>query len=209
MTDRPLILSGLEVRAVIEGRKTQVRRVLKPQPNALNGGLPLNNGYGSYSTEDGWKKYPYALGDRLWVRETFWHDEYGLRYRADGHISPFGWKPSTQMPRTASRLTLVVTDARVQRVQEITDEDALAEGATEKKWTNESDQHRSGWHMDWPLNEPERGWHDIMLGSPRWAFANLWNTMNLKRGHDWTANPWVVAVTFGARQGNIDKETDR
>jgi hypothetical protein len=220
MTDRPLILSGLEVRAVIESRKTQFRRVLKPQPNALNGGLPLNNGYGSYSTEDGWKKYPYALGDRLWVKETFVFvgsgDPGWLLYRANGYDaeckrhgfdkcppeSEVKWKSSTQMPRTASRLTLVVTDVRVQRVREITDEDALAEGAVEKKWTNECDQHRSGWRMDWPSKEPAFGWGSICLGAPRFAFANWWNE-RAKRGHGWTANPWVVAVTFEKETADV------
>jgi hypothetical protein len=229
MTDRPLILSGLEVRAVIEGRKTQFRRVLKPQPNALNGGLPLNNGYGAYSTEDGWKKYPYALGDRLWVRET-WRRAWpassysdGIVYIADApkslgmdeYSTRHKWNPSTQMPRTASRLTLVVTDVRVQRVQDISEDDAMAEGVTSRPRCNRFKSACTGWSMDWSRvgqhsKYAENGVlteQDISLGSARHAFFNFFNV--LCGGDRWNVsgkppvcdeNPWVVAVTF-------DKET--
>jgi hypothetical protein len=68
--DRPIIFSGPMIRALLEGRKTMTRRVLKPQPNIMNGNHPLYDGFGSYSVDGGWKLLPYAPGDRLWCREA-------------------------------------------------------------------------------------------------------------------------------------------
>ncbi|HET7552162.1 MAG TPA: hypothetical protein VFK04_12800 [Gemmatimonadaceae bacterium] len=113
------------------------------------------------------------------------------------------WRPSIHMPRWASRITLEITDVRVQRVQEISEEDARAEGAT---------QRDAGWSMDWsrvgslsrfaaasevkgrdlaPLSE-----RDIALPTARGAFGNTWEHLNAKRGYGWDVNPWVWALTF-------------
>lgn len=81
------------------------------------------------------------------------------------------WRPSIHMPRWASRITLEVTDVRVERLRSITDEDALAEGI-------------------YPTNT------GLYPGSPRAAFRSLWNSLNAKRGHDWYANPWVWVIEF-------------
>ena len=207
MTDKPMILSGLEVRAVIESRKTQFRRVLKPQPRCTDAGeWYLATSAGFQFLSDPHLTLPYAPGDRLWVRETFWHDDNGVRYRAAGHVSPFGWKPSTQMPRWASRLTLVVTDVRVQRVQDISEDDAVAEGVDKM---SSFKPIQTAKHL---INPP------LMGPIFRVGYERLWNSMNAKRGHGWmnakrghgwTANPWVVAVTFEVLPVNIDKETDR
>jgi hypothetical protein len=123
MSDRPILFSGPMVKALLDGRKTQTRRILKPQP--LGWGEP---------------KPRFAKGDRLWVRESFRVREGGticeagggqmdyvdteIVYRAsDGR--QFGrWKPGIHMPRAYSRLTLTVTDVRVQRLQEISEADA-------------------------------------------------------------------------------------
>jgi hypothetical protein len=180
--ERPIIFSGPMVRAILDGSKTQTRRVMKPQPLSAGPGV-----------------CPYGrIGDRLWVRET-WNtvnpegEPTSILYKADGSVMyrPFpsaeaGWKAEQDaesldaqrwntpifMPRWASRITLEVTDVRVERVQEISEEDAKAEGV--KPDPNER-----------PYVEDFRE-----------DFEHLWDSINAKRGHSWESNPWVWAITF-------------
>lgn len=213
MTDRPILFSGPMVRALLDGRKTQTRRVLKPQPG--EGASFFVSGRGKHiwdwpglgvGTDDGRElpKRIYRVGDRLWVRETWLpldgHSNWDLRvsyaadcqqkHFADGEYdSSWNWPkaaktgdvPSIHMPRWASRLTLVVTDARVERLQDISEADAKAEGPHQ--------------HEDWP-EEYHASW--------RGAFHALWDSLNEKRGFGWDQNPWVAALTFTVHQTNID-----
>ena len=126
MSDHPIIFSGPMVRSLLDGRKTQTRRVLKPQPQ---GEQPKN------WTRANDKAVRYAPGDRLYVREAInkVSTPGDVVYRADFEAggndgAGLGWRPSIHMPRWASRLTLTVTDVRVQRLQDISEEDARAEG---------------------------------------------------------------------------------
>lgn len=153
MAERPILFSGAMVRAILAGTKTQTRRALKPQPPETTSQVSTwhhpdprphfyawtDNGYGQSEIADGaWcKPCPYGEpGDRLWVRETWGYnpDFPGLPglacYRADaGHeYDGIRWRPSIHMPRAASRITLEVTGVRVERLQSITNRDALAEG---------------------------------------------------------------------------------
>jgi len=106
------------------------------------------------------------------------------------------FRQGMHMPRWASRLTLVVTDVRVQRLQEISDDDAQAEGIEPyagidpdcSGYLNYSNQSEDGWWL-----------------SPKNSFRTLWNSINDARGFGWDANPWVVAVTFETRHYNIDQ----
>lgn len=231
MADHPIIFSGPMVRAILEGRKTQTRRVLKPQP--FSGGYidrevdcttvhgrsfgetpcfrfgAMAVGGGAFRTEV--HEVPYGQGDRLWVRET-WQSEasyddlspasFGgeepLRYAADGSHQTWGYpaiskigrlRSPLHMPRWASRLTLIVEDVRVQRLQEISETDAKAEGVTHQK---------GGRYLCGFDDEGE-----ITCRNPVTAFGWLWNSINAKRGYDWVRNPWVVAITFSPIQKNI------
>lgn len=212
MADRHINMRGHEVRGVLDGRKTQHRLVLKPQPNEVDihglwyrmpgGGLSLN----CYAL-------PYQIGDRLWVRESFlagiafdendmptvrekiWYraTEPDLRWFSGESDSPSDrppWRPSIHMPRWASRLTLTVTDVRVQRVQSISEDDADAEGV---------EYFCAGLYRDY-LQGP-----DIGIDGARASFQSLWDSINAKRGHGWDTNPWVVALTFSVEQRNIDE----
>lgn len=202
MTDRPIIFSAPMVRALLEGRKTQTRRILEPQPNMLNGGRPMNNGMGAYSTYSGWKPFPFARCDRLWVRETWCGCDGNPMavYKADDDgKQPFPrWKSPIYMPKWASRLTLIVTDVRVQRLQEISKPDAISEG---------SFLGRCACGL---MNARPKTTIEVMFWQT-WChihgdeYISLWNTIH---GPDaWDANPWVVALTFDMRRGNIDAVT--
>lgn len=191
--ERPILFSGPMVRAILEGRKTQTRRVVVPtmttprvaplhmEPWIIDGeqetdehGLPCWAGYHpDYPGEAKWFSCPYGQpGDRLWVRET-WNKQMidgaeRVAYRADipnGHSFLY-WHPSIHMPRWASRITLELTGVRVERVQDITSEDARAEG------------------VDAP---------DVL---PRSKFATLWDSINAKRGYGWETNCWVWVLEF-------------
>jgi hypothetical protein len=155
----------------------------------------------------------------LWVRETWAVEDASklnlpeycgggnpdwIYYRDPVHIGTgLTWRSPIHMPRWASRITLRVTDIRVERVQEITEADAMAEGATRRD---------SGWSLDWSrVGELSRfatasavkgrdlaalSERDIALGTARTAFGNRWDAINAKRGFSWDSNPWVWVVAF-------------
>lgn len=212
MADRPIIFSAPMVQALLAGRKSQTRRVLKPQPD-------FRGGVGDYhdAEEWGWEDEDgyhvsvldicpngFRVGDRLWVREAVcWVSGWGWRYRADnddlaekretGEVSR--WRPSIHMPRWASRLTLTVTDVRVQRLQDISEADAIAEGIQRligSKGPNYFTREISG-KWSGSFNAP----------TAAEVYSDLWNSLH---GPDaWDANPWVVALTFTVQRGNIDQ----
>lgn len=144
MKERPILFSGEMVRAILAGRKTQTRRTLKIQPYE-NGVALINQNHDAFITAgpDYGCKNPYGHpGDRLWVKETFMPDPYvgqNFIYRAtepdpdryNGHK----WKPSIFCTRKASRLTLEIVAVRVERLRQISEADALAEGVTSAAWS--------------------------------------------------------------------------
>lgn len=204
--ERPILFSGPMVKAILDGRKSVTRRVIKPKP------LWVYDSKVPVKTEDadpkGAIKCPYGQpGDRLWVRETHramirgsecvpgWVPQ--MEFRADRKcldlppicISEWqkmktdgNWRPSIFMPRWASRINLEITGVRVERVQEITEEDSRAEGIIDGGCLNCGKSEPCG------CANPEPDARD--------AFIWLWNSINEKRGFGWDANPWVWVVEF-------------
>ena len=209
--ERPILLSGAMVRALLDGRKTQTRRAVKlPHQNPLGkwealqvggtkGGLnalgqsiPLQDAIWHTRTGDA-LLCPYGQpGDRLWVRESFCHiydnnkppakrELEDVAYMAD-NIQPdpyaYGpWKPSIHMPRWASRITLQITGVRVQHLQDISEQDAIAEGIEKTP------------HGLWSLygQVDSDGTY-----SPTSSFCALWGSLN--GPESWDANPWVWVI---------------
>lgn len=134
---KPILFNTDMVRAILEGRKTVTRRVVKPQPLASVNTLYRKEETNIWRTHgaDCWYEFraPCVPGDILWVRETWAEMPYGFVYRADGE-EPEGWdvddrwRPSIHMPREAARIFLRVTSVRVERLQEISYADVIAEG---------------------------------------------------------------------------------
>lgn len=183
MKERPILFSGPMVRAIIEGRKTVTRRVVKPQPDFFGSMTDANTPFKTLGAGlHGQIVCPYGKpGDRLWVRETFavYGDEKmaAIHYRADRPHDVgrkgVGYKPSIHMPRWASRLLLEVTAVRVELLQDISADQAMAEGVLSCE--SELDPDGNGY-------------------SPYELFSALWVSIN---GHDsWHANPWVWVVEF-------------
>lgn len=187
--ERPIIFSAPMVRAILSGAKTQTRRVIRPEWARC---LDLEDvDDRARALEQG----PYGVqGDRLWVRETFHHcphcSDGEVAYRAggwmrapSGPLSPkcaaHGWRPSIHMPRWASRLTLEVVSVRVERLQEISEADAKAEGI--------EPGCVAGLRLGVVLSP--------YLGTPRERFSEVWDSINVLRA-PWSSNPWVFVVEF-------------
>ena len=180
----PIIFSGEMVRAILDGRKTQTRRIIKPQPEHVWGfGVRHDDPeyfsahvrYSGGHQPDPWIHCPYGKpGDSLWVRETWSeliHGEKAIYRSGYGKYAPLiTWKPSIFMPRWASRISLEITGVRVERLVDITDSDCYAEGITSLQ-------------------------NDI-LGEPYYSFKELWDRINAKRGYLFASNPWVWVIEF-------------
>lgn len=185
MKMRPILFSTAMVQAILEGRKTQTRRVVKPKhqpietaPNDFLISLDL---------------CPYGQpGDILWVRETWGYlpETDGGNcyfYKADTGISDqptFTWRPSIYMPFAAARIFLRIKAVRVERLQDISGEDAVAEGI----------------YTEYPSDTLlwMHGWKDYLGGESDLdaygSFASLWQSIN--GPESWDANPWVWVVEF-------------
>lgn len=213
------------VRAILEGRKTQTRRVIDPQPNFFVGGGQMSRAEAQrlllrwtrglpykptkkptatngqvWEEEDGSRFEPIKCrfglpGDHLWVRET-WRPkthafptghQYEYRATAETDLTPTDgtWKPSIFMPRDASRITLEVIDIRVERLQDISPQDAVDEGI-------------SYWRMNGGTNcyydDYESDLRPGFLNDPVASFRSLWKHIN--GSASWEANPWVWVVNF-------------
>ena len=194
MKEHPILFSAAMVRAILEGRKTQTRRIVNPQPKNRRGGRwmycyesmnkKLEGSFyyswpdkknGNCFSERGPEsqityRCPYGqVGDRLWVREAWAvHPETGsLLYWADGTAPEnIRWKPSIHLPRKHSRILLEITSIKVERVQAISQEDALAEGTDSNP----------------------------AAADPIGSFAKYWNYIN--GVESWETNPWVWVVGF-------------
>ena len=174
MKERPMLFSAPMVRAILDGRKTVTRRIVKARD------LEWMDVHQGLREPDNAERCHYGQpGDRLWVRETFGHFERNenfapgceVFYRADGEsLAVEPWRPSIHMPRWASRITLEVTGVRVERLHACNEVDAIAEGAP---WA--------------ACGAPQEGSHKA-------GFAQLWEQIN---GHgSWEANPWVWVIEF-------------
>ena len=207
MVERPILMSGPMVRAILEGRKTQTRRVIKVQP-VQSKTDPAVYGWGGedgcfYATTDTDDLVcPYGVpGDRLWVRETTKREPFMPRsmamcgaYIADGErvLDPkgfdFAWWyskpvcPGIHMPRWACRLLLEVTAVRVERLQEISEADAKAEGVDHVRLLVSGKVE----YVAQPVNA---------FDTRPLAYRMLWDSLNAKRA-PWASNPWVWVVEF-------------
>ena len=200
MTDRPIIFSAPMIKALLDGRKTMTRRLAWRNPRSWGDSSPINfdpltGDPARFLDPTLWQKV--KPGDRLWCRENLICTGNGIwRWRADdehvytsrqnesamiawAHHEERGSVPSIHMPRWASRITLVITATKLERVQSITEADALAEGIDDL------------WLVQNHVPPPRKS-----------SFRDLWN--DLHGDGSWQANPEVVAVTFRVIKANID-----
>lgn len=205
---RPIIMTGESSLAILADRKTQTRRVIKPQPKDdpsatmpwVDDG-PSPSGAGRCGHSLSLSDCPYGVpGDRLWVRETWQYNPHGgIVYKAGSGIVDCdgrGWRPSIYMPKVASRLALEVVSVRVERVQQISGPDAIAEGLANIPGD--------------PLHEPDGS---VVEGLYRHyalyieRFRNLWDSLNAKRdggAYAWDKNPWVWVIEFKRIEGGAE-----
>ena len=203
MAIKPILFNTEMVRANLDGKKSCNRRIVKPQPTneiqcplgiCTDGDKSEIGKFAFSSHEYGGKmifcKPPYQPEDILYVRETWHKDKYRYIYRADyqdtekfyrnGKEVKIKWKPSIRMPKEAARIWLKVTDVRVERLQEITEDGAKAEGANFKNGKNV-------------------GFEEKMNRTAIERFAEIWNSTIKKADLDrygWDASPWVWVIEF-------------
>lgn len=214
MKERPILFSGPMVRAILEGRKTMTRRVVKPE--GAHYLFPFLDLPGNQTGEWAWCSSshvvgkhihcPYGqVGDRLWVRENFCpiypqdphynggrpiEYDYAATYQHGYRLGDLigekkKWKPSIHMPRIASRILLDITGVRVERLHEISEADAQAEGV-------ERVVAGVGWRRYCDPDSEEVGVPPC--GDARRSFRSLWKLIN--GDESWNANPWVWVVEF-------------
>lgn len=197
MTEKPILFSAPMVRAILAGAKTQTRRVVKPQPSS-----ELLAEYARIRSERGSDRSDAQMltdcvpclygspGTRLWVRETwgngalpgypptYFYRADDVHSHRDGWATPPGlkWRPSIHMPRAASRITLEVTGVRVERLQDISEADAMAEGIQRiaGRYTFNGGLHESRTAVE--------------------SYRYLWESIN--GTESWSANSWVWVVEF-------------
>jgi hypothetical protein len=201
MKERPILFKGEMVRAILAGRKTQTRRIVKPHKDRDIGCQLARCELAGEVNAGEYRNAYCAPGDRLWVREGHafsvvdpegldWHDDpsnWDVIYRADpkqpgggwrdsdGNVIEAPWRPSIHMPRWASRITLEVTGVRAERLQDISEADCQAEGI-EFYALNGNPSVTGGLYL------------------PAAYYRYLWESIN--GAGSWDANPWVWVVEF-------------
>lgn len=206
MKERPIIFSSEMVRAILTGRKRQTRRVINPQPeywpgfDFVDGDIYVQDMFGDSSPLINYGNF--RKGGTLWVRETwalrtpsypnhhakvFYKDSQNKTVYHQDTIEPtqkYGydlsekdrWRPSIHMPRWASRITLKIVKIKVERLQDISEKDAKAEGVE-------------------PIPRKEHNPRELRLDIFRREFKFLWNSLHEKQ-HRWHDNPWVWVIEF-------------
>lgn len=233
MKERPIIFSGEMVKAILDSKKTMTRRLIKFKDFTTDSITPLHielveGRYCLFNERNGWlvgyPKCPYGkVGDRLWVREI-WIQGYddpliesegddenavSIIYKADGKeeyrtcsaetaenwgdfsadSEMVGFKSPIHMPRWASRILLEITDIRVERLNDISEEDAIKEGMPPS-------------HASIDRISMQHGFNSFSQS----CFAQLWDSLNDKKGYQWSSNPWVWVIEFKKVQD--DKPSD-
>jgi len=192
---KPIIFSTAMVQAILAGRKTQTRRVIKTPPfevqvhghDRISVTKPRTFA-GNYC-----RFHPYApieAGDILWVRETWRKTGFTISpyaYKADKNALNmiYCWKPSIHMPRAAARIFLRVKDVRVGKLQDISEEDAWREGCRGKPAC-----------IGISACGTPREACSCCRVSGKEEFQALWDSLNAKRGYGWDVNPWVWVIEF-------------
>jgi hypothetical protein len=224
-----MLYQGAMIRALLADRKTQTRRLIPHATQeayseyddwcrSVSAGVPTSR---QWEREYYLAKTRIKVGDRIWVREAWRTDiksdhipprdiGHWCRYEADGAtqgimipLMPGKLRPSMFMPRWMSRLTLTVTDIRVRRLHDISEEDAIAEGI-EEVWGIIDATCAGGTHRE--INGYRyyfEGGHDEGYEDGVEAYRTLWNSIN--GNGSWDTNPWILAYTFAVRKGNIDQ----
>ncbi|QHQ14549.1 morphogenetic protein [Pectobacterium parmentieri] len=212
MKERPIIFNAEMVRAILDGSKTQTRRTLRIQPTECNHTHWPEHPNSEWNYDDrGWScavcgngvslakrdvkgiTCPFGkVGDRLWVRETWARynidqNAHDMAYRAttpDDWPKEGRWRPSIHMPRWASRILLEITDVRVERLNDISEENAIAEGVARR--------HSDTYHGFYRDYENEGYGQGCTFAND--SFRSLWKS--IYGAESWEANPWVWVIEF-------------
>ncbi len=202
MKERPILFKAEMVRAILDGRKIQTRRVVKPKIiPVIEECFRVNGKWCDHTFDyDLVSLCPHGVpSDQLYTKETFRIENVSsdrkavqVKYRAGGlsgfiecpgKSQSFKWTPSIHMPRAFSRIDLKIKDIRVERLQDISEEDAIAEGVERTSWPYSCEPYRN---YNLPGRSPGNNYSTAVA-----SFVSLWNSINSKSEYVWFANPWV------------------
>lgn len=255
MMEKPILFNTEMVRAILDGRKTQTRRLIRPQPEGQMCYVAAGSHYGKWhhmsedcarawdvdlsrisKGKDRYWKSPYDANDRLYVRET-WKQATGgtagpglfdtFLFKADepqdttGLMAEGCWHPSIHMPKAAARIWLEVNRVRVERLQDITEEDAKAEGISRVfDYLSDEQFQNDIVRFDPDAKKEAFGWTNYLHGdrrdtygysdyqSPVDSFGSLWDStvrIGDMEQYGWNANPWVWVIEFERVEGKHDE----
>ena len=212
MAIKQILFNTEMVRAILDGRKTCTRRLVKPQPDEKHT-FPLGFvtdstekkevgcfgfGINEYGGSIQYAKPPYQPGDILYVRETWKEAPKGYYYYEDWQKDDIAdvtkWKPSIHMPKEAARIWLKVTNVRVERLQEMKPVDVIKEGAYPDCWDCLNTYGESGSQCCYGTEEQCSQCDEVMM-----EWEKLWTSTIKKSDIDrygWDANPWVWVIEF-------------
>ncbi|HCF8138637.1 TPA: hypothetical protein NIU90_000451 [Klebsiella oxytoca] len=228
MKERGMIFNAEMVRAILDGRKTQTRRIVKLQPDE-DGLAKVTNGPWVDTSERNYRCPFGDVGDRIWVRETFQGPLFDYeqmeayledssrfekpefcQYAADGGHRPeyqdaednlrHGWRPSIHMPRWASRILLEITNVRVERLNAISEEDAQREGVHTEVWDQTVVARNYAARDEFFQFWSEDMPHYVEMNQLYGSsFGSLWES--IYGAENWLANPWVWVIEFKRVEG--------
>jgi hypothetical protein len=187
------IFTAQEVQAILSGNKTMFREVIKVQPPTYIKNVNFaGQGTWEWGNSGVYVEEPYQKGQMIFVKESFNIFAGQVAYKQNlANAERYIWKPASQMKQEHSRLTLLIKKISVEKLSEISKEDAIAEGMFFTDYgKNCYNQQEAGW--SWKKNKS----FSECLGSAYWAFANKWNSTHKKPEEKFEANPWVWSIQF-------------
>lgn len=212
------VFSSSEVQSIITGNKTQFREVIKVQPEEqLKGYFYLPAGSTGFCESlfilD---QCPYKIGQKIFVKESFgadWSNNICYKATDQAEYAVSSWEPASRMKQEQTRVVLEVVNIKIERLAEISKEDAIKEGATSRPNCHGYANIYEGWCMNWNKVGEASKWasnrktlseSDVCMGSAQYAFGNFWNAAHKKSEHKWEANPFIWVIDFTSRLLTVD-----
>lgn len=201
------IFKSSEIISILSKQKTQFREVIKVQPPTYIKNVNFaGQGTWEWGNSGVYVEESYQKGQMIFVKESFNIFAGQVAYKQNlANAERYIWKPASQMKQEHSRLTLQIKEIRVERLAEISKEDAIKEGATSRPNCHGYANRYEGWCMNWNKVGEASKWasnrktlseSDVCMGSAQYAFGNFWNATHKKPEEKFEANPFVWCISF-------------
>lgn len=201
------IFKSSEIISILSKQKTQFREVIKVQPPTYIKNVNFaGQGTWEWGNSGVYVEESYQKGQMIFVKESFNIFAGQVAYKQNlANAERYIWKPASQMKQEHSRITLEITNIKVERLADISKEDAIKEGATSRPNCHGYANRYEGWCMNWNKVGEASKWasnrktlseSDVCMGSAQYAFGNFWNATHKKPEEKFEANPFVWCISF-------------